>query len=399
MESKSSDLSASETTANSWFSANFDGVARKVSFIDTEDSVVRSQKIRIYPSSSTIDVFNRYLGLSRYWYNQTIAHLRTRGAEANTFKMLKVIQALEHQEWAFDCPSAIIRSSISDATEAVKLAKKKAWSGNGFSQAGFRSKKMTKQGFGFPPKSIKGEYCFKKKTQRILFNARGEVKPDLYGTRISKDNGRWFLTLPQKRRVKRPENQRLPFVAIDPGVRTFASLFSPEVSGHIGKADFGRIQRLCYHLDVLMSRMSKAKAKQKRSMRKAAQRLRWKIKDLIRELHNKAAHLLVTRFDVIFLPSFETSQMVSKLHSKVARAMLTWSHHRFKTLLIAKAEEYSATVVDVCEAYTSTTCSYCGELHNIGSKKKMTCSCGADLDRDLNGARGIALRAFSRFVR
>jgi len=34
-------------------------------------------------------------------------------------------------------------------------------------------------------------------------------------------------------------------------------------------------------------------------------------------------------------------------------------------------------------------------MHKIGSKKRMKCSCGADVDRDLNGARGIFLRALS----
>ena len=130
-------------------------------------------------------------------------------------------------------------------------------------------------------------------------------------------------------------------------------------------------------------------------MKKAATRMRWKIRDLIDDLHRKVAYFLVTRFDVIFLPTYKASQMVSKLNSKTARAMLTWSFFRFKEHLKAKAEEYSALVLDVCEAYTSKTCSFCGKIHDIGSKKRMKCSCGVDQDRDINGARGIALRSFS----
>jgi len=53
-------------------------------------------------------------------------------------------------------------------------------------------------------------------------------------------------------------------------------------------------------------------------------------------------------------------------------------------------------VIEVNEAYTSKTCSYCGNIQNIGSKKVMKClSCGATVDRDLNGARGIYLRALA----
>jgi putative transposase len=73
--------------------------------------------------------------------------------------------------------------------------------------------------------------------------------------------------------------------------------------------------------------------------------------------------------------------------------MLTWAHYRFKQFLKFKAKEYSSNVIDVNEAYTSKTCSYCGTIQNIGSKKTMKCkNCGVAVDRDLNGARGIFLK-------
>jgi putative transposase len=165
------------------------------------------------------------------------------------------------------------------------------------------------------------------------------------------------------------------------------------VHGKIGEGDFKKIFRLCLGLDKLNSKMTKAKSRQKRNMKKASARLRWKIYDLIDELHKKTASFLVTRFDKIFIPTFETSQMVTKLTSKTARSMLSFAHFRFKSFLKAKAEEYSCEVMDCNEAYTSKTCSYCGKIHNIGSKKVMRCDCGANVDRDGNGARGIFLRA------
>ena len=116
---------------------------------------------------------------------------------------------------------------------------------------------------------------------------------------------------------------------------------------------------------------------------------------MIDELHKKTASFLVRSFENILIPTFETSQMSRKLHSKTARSMLTFAHYRFKQFLKAKAEEYSANVVEVSEAYTSKTCSYCGKIHNIGSKKLLKCSCNARIDRDINGARGILLRALT----
>lgn len=47
-----------------------------------------------------------------------------------------------------------------------------------------------------------------------------------------------------------------------------------------------------------------------------------------------------------------------KLHSKSVRAMLTWSHFRFKQHLLHKIREYppSTRVVLVDESFTSKTC-------------------------------------------
>jgi putative transposase len=95
------------------------------------------------------------------------------------------------------------------------------------------------------------------------------------------------------------------------------------------------------------------------------------------------------------IPSFETSEMVTKLNSKVSRNMLTFAHYRFKQFLKIKAEEYSCEVIEVSEAYTSRACSYCGKLHTKNSLKRMKCECGVNVDRDLNGARGIMLKNFS----
>ena len=74
--------------------------------------------------------------------------------------------------------------------------------------------------------------------------------------------------------------------------------------------------------------------------------------------------------------------------------MLTLSHYRFKQHLKAKAKEVGAIVIDVNEAYTSKTVSWTGHLvKNLGGAKVIKDTAGNKMDRDLNGARGIFLRA------
>jgi len=134
------------------------------------------------------------------------------------------------------------------------------------------------------------------------------------------------------------------------------------------------VQKLCFRLDKLASKISQAPSQQKRRFNKAASRLRCKIKNMVKELHHKVARFLVDNFDVIFLPIFETSQMVSKsrrkLRNKTVREMLTLSHYEFKNFLKWKAWENSKLVIDCNEAYTSKTVSWTGEIiKNLGGAR------------------------------
>jgi putative transposase len=108
---------------------------------------------------------------------------------------------------------------------------------------------------------------------------------------------------------------------------------------------------------------------------------------------------IATTYKTIFLPKFETSQMVCKakrkINKKSARAMMTLSHYQFKQTLNHQATKYGSSVVDVAEEYTSKTCSKCGHIHQkLGGCKKYVCpSCGHSIPRDVNGAINIMLKA------
>ncbi len=76
--------------------------------------------------------------------------------------------------------------------------------------------------------------------------------------------------------------------------------------------------------------------------------------------------------------------------------MLTLSHYRFKQRLKQKALEYGVQVIDVCEAYTSKTVSWTGEvIEQLGGAKVITASDSTRMDRDLNGTRGIFVKSIA----
>lgn len=397
-----------KTTANSWFSITHSSHLKKnlsetlfplstfsrVGFTDSGNTLIRSRRIRIYPNSESRELFKRYCGLSRFWFNQTVFYLR----QPNTIPNIKCIRSIVQNrnllpEWAFDSPQRIREHAISDACKAVKNARAKSKKTQKLNEVHYRCKKDVKQRFGFDGCSLSEGFVFRDKKYKIYFRSSERFSADLEGCEICNENGRWFLIVPEEISIKKPENQRLGVVALDPGVRTFMAYYSDSCCGVIGKSDFSRIFRLCYSLDEAISKRTRQDYKGRKRFTVAIQRLRWKIRDSIDEIHHKVALFLVKNFDEVLIPTFETSDMVTTMWSNdSARAMLTWAHYRFKEFLKFKGKEYSCKVTEVNEAYTSRTCSYCGKLHNIRNKKHMKCSCGVNVDRDLNGARGIYLR-------
>ena len=196
-------------------------------------------------------------------------------------------------------------------------------------------------------------------------------------------------------------------MALDPGVRTFLTYFSETDCGKLGHHAFGRIQRLCHWLDDLISRTAaESNPKRRRRMRWAQARLRQRIINLVDELHWQTARWLTGNYKVILLPTFETQDMTRRagrrIRSKTARMMLSFRHYEFKQRLKWKAWQRGALVLDVNEAYTSKTLSWDGSIKsNLGGASVIRDESGFGMDRDVNGARGVFLRALgdSPFLR
>ncbi|MFB2983524.1 zinc ribbon domain-containing protein [Microseira sp. BLCC-F43] len=129
------------------------------------------------------------------------------------------------------------------------------------------------------------------------------------------------------------------------------------------------------------------------------ERVRKRIKKRRGEVHKQVASHLARNYDTIYLPNFETSQMVAKnkrkLKSKSARAMMNWAFYEFSQTLQHLCNRYGSRLVRVTEEYTSKTCSKCGHIHhNLGGNKTFKCpDCGYEIKRDCNRALGIFLKA------
>jgi hypothetical protein len=284
---------ASTSAVNSWFSIQhllnpakpnsppIYSSAYITSLADcTSGQVIRSKRIRIYPTTAQKRLFRQWLGTSRHVYNETIKHLGLPKEErAGHWMGAAKIILPSLPEWARLIPYQIKKIAIEDAYQA-------------FSN----------------------------------------------GIRKWKQSGQPII----------PTENQGRMVALDPGIRTFVTGFAEDQAFKIGQGDFARIARLCYHLDRLLSTIAKAKCRHKAQLRKATQRLRWKIKDLVDELHCKVIRFLLDRFDLILLPTFETQAMSvkskRKIRAKSVRTMLGYAFFRFGQRLESAAQQVGKVI-------------------------------------------------------
>ena len=245
-----------------------------------------------------------------------------------------------------------------------------------------------------------------------------KVPPEAVGQAFSVtyNKGRWFLNVQQHITTDAEKQGPLRCVAVDPGVRTFATAFSPEeviVAGENWAKT--RLLPLMQRVDQLISQRQQIWNAFKNTafndlpqwardrlthIQKQMHRLKCKKDDLVSDLHLRLAHDLTEKYDVIFLPHFKTRGMVKRkqgrtIRRNTCRQMLDLCHYRFKLLLKWVAKKKGKYVLDCNESWTSKTLSYSGRvLQGLGGKKVLR-EDGMIIDRDINAARGIFIKMLS----
>ena len=423
LERSSSRRCSNATAGNSWFSISGSSAPRKRSRLtsspsslslepgstDCGDTVRKSRKIRLYPDAGQRAELRRWFGAARYAYNQTVEFLTGEDAPKAVKTRVRDFMLPTLPAWHRSAPREVLVGAIFDACRAVSAAKKRNAElardkakghrqDDAFARVHFRSRKNPRQTFTVQANCVSDAGIYRTKLGDMQMAEELPVPENRNICRLTLRYGQYHLAVPYDEKLLPQRENQARVVALDPGVRSFLAWYCADSVGKIGAGAFFRIQRLCERLDELLSRAQKSPARRRGNMRRAAGRMRLRVENLIQELHRQAARFLVDSFDVILLPTFETSEMVERgrrrIRSKTVRNLLSLAHYRFGMFLRHKAAEFGVTVLSVNEAYTTKTISWTGELlENVGGASVVVGRDGERMDRDYNGARGIYLRA------
>ena len=390
---------------------------RKTSTKTEKKTLIKTRRIRIYPTREQKQTLNKWFGAARWTYNQCVAGIKKKQCWYNRKslrnKYVNNKNFIHRRTWVTEVPYDIRDEAAYELTKAIKTAKTQ---GKPFDLK-FRSKKrqqsetimVLKKHWGRKNgaySTIFGKDCLQS-SEPLPEKLDGDSK--LTRTRF----GLYYMCLSVEQTLNL-DNQEVKkddsisnIISIDPGVRTFATCYDMDgKTFEWGINDCPKLVKLGLWLDRLQGYCARKEIRHKKRyrIRRAMFRIRQKIRNRVDDLHRKLAKWLCKTYKVIVLPKFSSGSMVQKkkrvIGSKTVRSMLTWSHFRFRQHLQHKINEYPNTyLLLVNEAFTSKTCGGCGSIdEKLGSKKVFQCSkCDFHCDRDVNGARNILLKFFADF--
>lgn len=367
--------------------------------------VLRMRKIKLNPTRSQKLMLNKFASAARYTYNECVAAVNSgvsanKQALRNSFVTAKSNPFFDDKPWLLETPKVIRQQAAFEAAKNFKAAWTNKSRGNIDSfKMGFKSKRQPGYVLG-----IEKAVTFADNGLVILPETIGPVrffeKPPIDGKPEAECNvmrdayGDFWLMVPIKKAIKQPVSAAV--LAIDPGVRTPFSCYSPD-----GQAFLEGVQ-MKQRIDVIQHRVAStdqriaaaATVSERRKLLKHRLRLFRKYQRVRDDCHWKIINKMTREYGTILLPHLETSRLCGGLRAKSNRQMFGISHYLFMQHLMSKCEERSTVFVEANESYTSKTCGACGFLHEgLGSNEVFVCPmCGLCCHRDLHAARNIYLR-------
>jgi len=214
-----------------------------------------------------------------------------------------------------------------------------------------------------------------------------------YDCKLQKKENKYYLFVPEKIEKKENENKN-KIISIDPGIRTFGMGISEKKVIKIGDKFSEKIKKYFKRKDKILENKKidiKIKIKNEKKINK-------KVENLINELHWKTINYLVKNYKTILIGNMSTKSIVSKynkLNKMTKRVAMSMNLYKFKERLKYKSNIEKVNYKEINESYTSKSCSKCGNIkEDLGSKKVYNCEkCKLKLDRDINGAKNIYIKA------
>ncbi len=336
------------------------------------------------------------LEVCRHWYNLCLEERKTAWEESGVSigKFFQLSRVKEYKQfYGVGLHSHMLQVVVQDLDKAFQnfFRRVKAGETPGYPRFKgadrFDSIGLKEYGNGF---KIDGRRLHVTGIGRIRVRWHREIEGQIKTVRLRKQAGEWFACfscdVPDSPSPVPTDME----VGIDVGIHHLAATSDGEVIEN-PKWYRGAQKKL----RVAQRRVSR-RTKGGSNRRKAIVQLQKQhehVKNCREDYLNKLAYWLIQHYDRIAIEDLTIKGMVRNHHLSKSIMDAGWGY--LKQRLMSKAEEAGRQVILVNPAFTSKTCSNCGqEIQGLTlADRWVTCPCGLSEDRDVNAAKNILARA------
>lgn len=433
--------------SNSWFDisecSNPNTINYDSYFDDNTDTVIRTRKIRIFPTFEQKQILQTWFNDFIDMYNKTNEYIKTKIYDENgnlikdnfklvDFRNIRDTEIMYNYKTELADISKINKQILSEAIHLnVSMYKscitrylnkditkfnlnnisKNKRRKNLIIESNLISKNKNKNGFCITIlKEMKTENNFYFNSINRTFKLQYDKLYNTYHLLVpfdirKVDNGIKLINgyklgtkNPNKISNKICNNVRNRFkknnkCAIDGGVRTFLTIYSKEKTLEIGTNHRDFLDYYYKKIDKL-NKLKSLKKISKLKYKKCISKLNEKIINKISDMHWKASSYLCRNYNTIHIGKLNTKSIVkngkSNINEKTKRMLYSLSHYKFRMILKSQCEKYNCNYEEINEYETSKRCHKCNEKNNVGSSKTYKCEhCNIELDRDINASINI----------
>ncbi len=360
-------------------------------------TLIRTYKYRLYPSKAQQRRMFQVLGVCRYWYNMCLAERKW------AYQLEGRIVTKSQQEKAgiayrktFPQAQIVFSQTLQSVSDDVDKAfhaffrRVKAGETPGYprfkSRERFHSFAFKQFGAGA---KLDGRRLKLFGIGRVAVRWHRPIEGEIKTVRIVHKAGHWYASFT----CKVPESEPLPatgqVVGIDVGISALltASDGRKAENPHYYRTGQKKLRRLHRQLA-----RAKRGSKNRRKKLRRVQRQQERVANQRRDYLHKLSCQLVNEYDGVALEDLRITNMVRNHH--LSKSILDSGWSMFGQFLAYKAASAGRVVAYVDPAYTSKTCSNCGDVFEFLtlSDRWVECDCGLSLDRDHNAALNILKR-------
>src|SRR5271166_2093182 len=352
---------------------------------------------RLFPSQSQRGRLEAVRETCRHFYNACRRERKEAYEErgetiSKTVQLRKVKVEKATSPYALDIHSHILQNVVADLDKAFQAFFRRVKAGENPGYPRFKGRNRF-AGFGFKeygngfkagPQQDAGEGRRLKLSGigRIAVRWHRKLEGMIKTARVFCRAGKWFVAFSCEVEKPEPLPETGESIGIDLGLLRLATLSNGEQ-----KENPRWYRKILQELRVLQRKIARCMpgGRNRRRLILRLQRMMVHMANARKDFLNKFVHELIERFDRIVLEDLRVAAMA---HGRFAMSILDAGWSYLVSHLAHKAESAGREVVKVDPAYTSKTCSGCGEIfeHLSLLDRWVECGCGVSLDRDHNAA-------------